>query len=310
MLAKKIGITTLVFLLMIAYFLPFFASAAYKGTATVNKNDFWSYKILGSDSTKVKISYTINVINGPAIDVFLFERNDYFEYKDNEPGLEYITEGSRLNITSANVEITVDGGRYYLVVDNTDKGLAIPPMDDLDNSVTFDYSINYSGDSLCVIAFIIGGVLIPGIIIIIIIMKYRKKDARLGPPYSDIFVLCSDREANPILQQVLSLNGFLIQWFSPMEGKAYRGTKKVNFFINLLPYYEITFKITPLSDGTSVIRLIKSFRGYHIGRARWYDKSQIDQKFMNTVDMLTNHFSSLGWFKERYFYRCGDKPEW
>jgi hypothetical protein len=309
-LAKRIGITTFAFSLMILYSLPFFASAQYRGTATLDENDFWSYKIHGSDSREITISYTINVLDGPAIDVLLFHKNDYHRYRNNEPGWEFIPEGSQLDVTATVVEVTVEGGRYYLVVDNTNEGMATPPQDDMDDSVTFRYSIEYSGDSLCVLVFIIVGVLIPGLIIIAIIMKYRKKDARLGPPYSDIFVHCSERDAKSILQQVLSQNGFSIHWFSSEEGKAHQGSKEVNFFVNLLPYYEITFKITSVEDGTSVIRLVKSFRGYHIGRARWYDKSKIDQKFMNTVEMLTNHFISLGWFKKRDFYRCGDKTEW
>jgi hypothetical protein len=120
---------------------------------------------------------------------------------------------------------------------------------------------------------------------------------------ADIIVLCPEKEIQQTIQQVLYQNGFEVQWSSPVQGMAHQGTRASNFvFGPLLQYYEIVFQIYPMPDKSSVIRLIKSFRGYHLGHGRWLDFTLVEKKFIELVNMVSSYFYSMGWHQSTTFY--------
>lgn len=119
----------------------------------------------------------------------------------------------------------------------------------------------------------------------------------------DIFVMCPHHEVQRMLDFVLPYNGFQVQWYSQLLGMAHQGNKEMNFILGPWSlYHEILFQLFPMPDKTFVIRLIKSFRGYHLGRGRWLDFTLIERKFIETVNLLTYYFHSLGWLGRVVFY--------
>lgn len=107
---------------------------------------------------------------------FLFDEENFAKYKNQEFSYDYIPEGSHLNITYADIVVTLESGGYYLVVDNTDEGLASPPQDGINNFATFSYNINYPvlSDMLCFFVGVIAIIIIVILIIFVIVRKIRQ----------------------------------------------------------------------------------------------------------------------------------------
>lgn len=87
------------------------------GTSEINKGDnmITYINFVSGDSKQVK--YYVNVTEGPNIDVFLLDKQNFNRYSDNEK-FNYIP-GSGVNVTSYRVNTTLKShGDYYLVFDN------------------------------------------------------------------------------------------------------------------------------------------------------------------------------------------------
>jgi hypothetical protein len=121
--------------------------------------------------------------------------------------------------------------------------------------------------------------------------------------HADIIVSCPQEEIQNIIQQVFYYNGFTLEWHSPVEGMAHHGSRTGNFLLYpYVQYYEIVFQIFPMANKSSVIRLIKSFRGSHWGKGRWLDYTLIEKKFMEIVNIMSSHFYSMGWLENTMFF--------
>jgi hypothetical protein len=111
--------------------------------------------------------------------------------------------------------------------------------------------------------------------------------------YADIHVRCSQYDIQNIIQTVMYHEGYTMQWYSSVEGIASRGSKTGNFFLYpYVRYTEVVFQIYPMQD-KSVIRVIKSFRGFFGGR-RVFDYTAIEKGFIDIVNHITYFFQSRG----------------
>jgi hypothetical protein len=151
----------------------------YSGDITLEEDEYWHAKIGLTGGGK--ISFTINVTDGYPIDVFLFDYNNFDDYRDNRGGWEYISEGSQENTLFLEVNLTLEGGSYYIVVDNTANGSAIPPLEFGNTPITFDYSY-YSNSNDMVALLYLACFSIPGTLMIIGIYLYYKSRESINQP--------------------------------------------------------------------------------------------------------------------------------
>jgi len=115
----------------------------------------------------------------------------------------------------------------------------------------------------------------------------------------DLHVACPQQEIQPMLGFVFYQHGLQVQWHSPVEGIAYQGTRgKCFIFGSIAQYHEIFFQLFPMPDKSYIVRLIKSFRGYH----RHMEHIFIEKKFVEVVNMLSYYFTSMGWFQNIVYY--------
>lgn len=87
------------------------------GTANINKEDNMITYIdfVSGDSKNIK--YSVNVVEGPNIDVFLMDEKNFNRYSENER-FNYL-KGSTINVTDYQGNATLkEHGKYYLVFDN------------------------------------------------------------------------------------------------------------------------------------------------------------------------------------------------
>ena len=95
-------------------------SSKYKtnsGVTNINKESSMIKYIdfVSGDSKEIK--YSVNVTEGPNIDVFLLDKNNFEKYSGNEK-FNYL-EGSCVNVTSYQGNATLtEHGKYYLIFDN------------------------------------------------------------------------------------------------------------------------------------------------------------------------------------------------
>lgn len=165
-------------LLIILFCGPFncVSATTESGTATINEDEYHTWKI--SMPNEGKLSYEINVTNGLPIDVFLYDEENYNNYYRGVAPYYHKTEGTDLFTTHAIREVSLSSGTYYLVADNTDKGLAIPDWDDdVNNTATIDYTITYtlSEEDNWWNILMLGGIIVIIIVVVVVIMKKRHK---------------------------------------------------------------------------------------------------------------------------------------
>jgi len=114
------------------------------GYVDVHEDECYSWKltISGAYSTDCKLEYTIVVRDGPAIDVFVMDEDEYYHYINGETFLFY-TAASVENTYYASISWYIPGdGTYYIVVDNTDAGEAQPPWNGVDDVARVEYDIS------------------------------------------------------------------------------------------------------------------------------------------------------------------------
>ena len=72
------------------------------------------------------IRITLEVLDGPNIDLYTMSNNNYKDYEEcNE--FNYYTQLSDEDTSNTNIEVNVEPGTYVTVIDNTDCGEASPP---------------------------------------------------------------------------------------------------------------------------------------------------------------------------------------
>lgn len=90
---------------------------------------YWTYEFDG----ETELSYQFTVREGPAIDAILTSESEYQHLKDGER-FRYATEGSVLDSAGGEATITPPEGTYYIVLDNSNLGEAVPPTN-LDDDI-------------------------------------------------------------------------------------------------------------------------------------------------------------------------------
>lgn len=116
-------------------------ATAESGTLSVWEQGYSEIKFEFNSTTAVK--YTIVLTSGPRVDVFLFDKDEYRNYATDE-NFHYIEAGTSLNVSMAQKNITLNAGTYYLLVDNTDYGVARPPANGVVDIATVNYTVEHS----------------------------------------------------------------------------------------------------------------------------------------------------------------------
>lgn len=115
--------------------------------------------------------------------------------------------------------------------------------------------------------------------------------------YTDIFVASPIKDVKEAVQQVFQKNGFKIEWTSEYEGKAKKGSTAMNVaFGAFAQAHEIEFSILTGPDETVAVRLIKLKSGWTGGLL---GKRKVKKQYEKIVQMVSDHFSSIGTYKGR-----------
>jgi hypothetical protein len=103
----------------------------------------------------------VKVIEGDAVDVFLMNETNFYNYMGDRD-YDYYEDGSEMNIKQKKWTFTAEeDGIYYIVLDNTDKGIAYPTSDlDVKIVVSDVTSTPFAGATETIIAATIVGLLI------------------------------------------------------------------------------------------------------------------------------------------------------
>ena len=158
--------------------IPNSVAVSDSGTSTINEDE---YLQLGFELDETgTLEYTIEVIDGPYVDVLLFDDDNYADFRAGS-GSKYIADGSDLNTLYAENDVDLNPDDYHLVIDNTDYGSAHPPWDMANNQVKvrYSYTLSTTGDMLFAMGCIAGIVII---IIVVVIVFYSSKKKKQSNP--------------------------------------------------------------------------------------------------------------------------------
>ena len=72
------------------------------------------------------IRITLELLDGPNIDLYTMSEANYADYEECEP-FNYYSQLSDPNTSNTNIEVNVEPGTYVTVIDNTDCGDSAPP---------------------------------------------------------------------------------------------------------------------------------------------------------------------------------------
>jgi hypothetical protein len=150
----------------------------------INEDEYYYLEFeLASDE---QLTFSINVVDGPNIDVFLMNSTEFANYVAGNEFYVFV-DGSADDVGSFESRITGEG-TYFLVIDNTDAGVAYPPYNGINDPVTFE--ITYQQDISDEAAGFYGWMFILLIIVIIVIvlvvvllvLRKKKHPASIVPP--------------------------------------------------------------------------------------------------------------------------------
>ena len=110
--------------------------------------------------------------------------------------------------------------------------------------------------------------------------------------YTDVLVNAPVAQVQAMLQAVFVENGFEIEWRDQYRGVATKGSEVANIFLGALAaYYRIDFEIYAAPGQPLAVRIHKGNTGLWGGLiGAW----QVDKKYKEIVDMLTNFFYAQG----------------
>jgi len=157
-------------------------ASADTGTAWLYGNNYWYYPVTVEGGQMV--TYDIQVTSGPSVDIFLMDATNtglYFLGYD----FDYIEAGSVLNTYHGLMMVNVNPGQYYVVVDNTDRGIteeAVPPT--FMNTASISYDISVEASTLGDIGGIIITVVILAAVVLIVVLFFYFINSKLQSPKS------------------------------------------------------------------------------------------------------------------------------
>jgi hypothetical protein len=95
-------------------------------------NVYWELDILSkmnNDTASIRLQYEAVVRNGPAVDFYLLEQDEYTNYSNGDNFL-YVSKGSETDTKLAQIDVTLEEVKNYVfMIDNTTAGEASPPSD-------------------------------------------------------------------------------------------------------------------------------------------------------------------------------------
>jgi hypothetical protein len=102
----------------------------------VNEDSYarFAFEVPGTGAT---IDYAVAVVDGPAIDALLVPADRAPRLATRE-AVAFDEAGSRLATRSASASASLPPGEWLLVVDNSDRGRALPPSDFRNSEATVD----------------------------------------------------------------------------------------------------------------------------------------------------------------------------
>lgn len=117
--------------------------AGESGTVKVHEDYYWSYQINFDKGKSIGISYTMEITQGPYIDIFFVDKENYLLYKQGYE-FEYSIALSDIKTayTSCSATLTTTG-TYYIVFDNTDTATN-PPWNGVDDVAYISYTISHT----------------------------------------------------------------------------------------------------------------------------------------------------------------------
>ena len=112
------------------------ASASQSGTDTIPSGGAKIYEFEYSGT--ISLTYNVKVLSGPNVDVIVTDSTGMDQYYERKPVISYISSFSALNTREASFSNNIDGGHYYIIIDNSNLGYATPGG----QSVTLSYSFD------------------------------------------------------------------------------------------------------------------------------------------------------------------------
>jgi hypothetical protein len=164
--------------------------ASYGGEHWIENNEY-DYYPLDMSTGGGTLNYSIRVTTGHRIDIILFDEDNYEAYSNGEPAI-YIEEGSAFDRYDVFLTTDLEGGDYYLVIDNTDFGVAAPPPNQEMGGVEIEFEIDYTYSSnpfndvnwIAIFLVIIFVVIVTILIIFAIILRKDRPKTYQSSQYS------------------------------------------------------------------------------------------------------------------------------
>ncbi|MCK5291246.1 MAG: hypothetical protein KAR39_04410 [Thermoplasmata archaeon] len=153
---------------------------AESGTDTIHEDYYKAHSISFTSGESIEIWYTMRVTDGPNIDIYFVDSDNYRYYKDGR-SFDYHVKMSEEGTSYESNDITLyEHDTYYLIFDNTNVGTD-PPWNFHDDVAyvtwTIDYDIDYgtiwdsddNGDSSSGLLILLGMIALIVIVVIVVV---------------------------------------------------------------------------------------------------------------------------------------------
>lgn len=112
---------------------------------SLQEDEYMTYSFEVSEPRDIEIS--IESISGPDFEVLFFDNVNFDKYKKmldggSSDGIKVISQYEVQTNSSQNYNGYMVKGEYYLIVDNTDRGIIIPPMNFSNDIITYKIKID------------------------------------------------------------------------------------------------------------------------------------------------------------------------
>lgn len=108
----------------------------YEKTVSIDEDKYWNVTY---DSKGGEFRVSVRVVSGPALDVFFVDEREASKYPKSK--FSYYPKLSQGKTRQFNGSARVPAGRYVLIVDNTDYGEAMPPMNMVNDAATVEIKV-------------------------------------------------------------------------------------------------------------------------------------------------------------------------
>lgn len=110
----------------------------YDKQIQIQEDHYYSFTIKMDEPRQVAVEY--QVVKGPTVDIYFVDSKNYYRFKDHDD-LKYFSDLSTFGLNNAEKQAKLSSGDYYLIVDNTDRGPTMPPMNMYNDVATVNMEI-------------------------------------------------------------------------------------------------------------------------------------------------------------------------